>query len=36
LAEKGGTTIGSATNGGTTPRIFILKSEQRYSISEPS
>jgi hypothetical protein len=34
--EEGGTTIGSITNGGTTPRIFILKSELRYSISEPS
>jgi hypothetical protein len=34
--KEGGTTIGSATNRGTTPRIFILKSELRYSISEPS
>jgi hypothetical protein len=33
--EEGGTTIGSATNGGTAPRIFILKSKLRYSISEP-
>jgi hypothetical protein len=33
--EDGGTTIGSATNGGTTTRIPILKSEPRYSISEP-
>jgi hypothetical protein len=33
--EVGGTTIGSATNGGTTTRILILKSKPRYSISEP-
>jgi hypothetical protein len=33
--EEGGTTIGSVTNGGTTTRIHILKSEPRYSISEP-
>jgi hypothetical protein len=33
--EEGGTTIGSATNGGTTTRILIFKSEPRYSISEP-
>ena len=34
LAEEGGTTIGSATLGGTTIRILILKSELRYSINE--
>jgi hypothetical protein len=33
--EEGGATIGSATNGGTTTRILILKSEPRYLISEP-
>jgi hypothetical protein len=33
--EEGGTTIGSTTNGSTTIRILILKSELRYSISEP-
>jgi hypothetical protein len=33
--EEGGITIGNATNGGTTTRILILKSEPRYSISEP-
>jgi hypothetical protein len=33
--EEGGTTIGSATNGGTTKRILILKREPRHSISEP-
>jgi hypothetical protein len=33
--EVGGTTIRSATNGGTTTRILILKSELRDSISEP-
>jgi hypothetical protein len=33
--KEGGTTIGSATNGGTTTRILILKSDPRYSISEP-
>jgi hypothetical protein len=32
--EEGGTTIGSTTNGGTTPRILILKSELKYSIRE--
>jgi hypothetical protein len=32
---EGGTTIGSATNGGTTTRILILNSKLRYSISEP-
>jgi hypothetical protein len=33
--EEGGTTIGSATNGGTTTRILVLKNEPRYLISEP-
>jgi hypothetical protein len=33
--EEGGTTIGRATNGGTTTRILILNSKPRYSISEP-
>jgi hypothetical protein len=33
--EVGGTTIRSATNGGTTTRIFILKSKLIYSISKP-
>jgi hypothetical protein len=33
--EEGGTTVESATNGSTTTRILILKSEPRYSISEP-
>ena len=36
LAEKGGTTIGSATIGVTTTRILTLKRELRYSINELS
>jgi len=36
LTEEGGTTIESATTGGTTTRIFILKSEPRYSINKTS
>ena len=32
LAEEGGTTIGSATLGGTTSRILIFKNELRVSM----
>ena len=32
LAEDGGTTIGSATTGGTTTRILIFKSELREDV----
>ena len=34
LTEEGGTSIGSATIGGATTSILILKSEPRYSINE--
>jgi hypothetical protein len=34
LAEEGGTTIGSTTNGGVTTGILIFKSKLRYSINE--
>ena len=34
LVEKGGTTIGSVTTGGTATRILIHKSKLRYSINE--